>query len=216
MEIDNVLYVQTFLSSLDRTGHPAVAAAPAAGVGARPLAPVSCSVPSPAGTAGPARWAVLLLGYSFVFLTDINWCFFCIIKGDNILFFPPSGLLSTPNLISLPQQNQGSLLSAQNRMGLQAQVRGNFQALVSGKGKKTSASAPAVTKHLCLSLCLTLTFIPVTSRLPQRDKCVEVSGVTTVPSVTSHPEEPSDLEELEQFARTFKQRRIKLGFTQVV
>lgn len=40
-------------------------------------------------------------------------------------------------------------------------------------------------------------------------------GMTTVPSVTSHPEEPSDLEELEQFARTFKQRRIKLGFTQV-
>ncbi|XP_025920150.1 POU domain, class 2, transcription factor 2, partial [Apteryx rowi] len=30
----------------------------------------------------------------------------------------------------------------------------------------------------------------------------------------AHPEEPSDLEELEQFARTFKQRRIKLGFTQ--
>ena len=28
-------------------------------------------------------------------------------------------------------------------------------------------------------------------------------------------DEPSDLEELEQFARTFKQRRIKLGFTQV-
>ncbi|XP_034466947.1 POU domain, class 2, transcription factor 2 isoform X7 [Hippoglossus hippoglossus] len=82
------------------------------------------------------------------------------------------GLLSTPNLITLPQQNQGSLLSAQNRMGLQAQ---------------------------------------------QRDKSVDVSGgggVTTMPSVTPHPEEPSDLEELEQFARTFKQRRIKLGFTQ--
>ncbi|XP_028436756.1 POU domain, class 2, transcription factor 2 isoform X1 [Perca flavescens] len=78
------------------------------------------------------------------------------------------GLLSTPNLISLPQQNQGSLLSASTRMGLQA----------------------------------------------QRDKSMDVSGVTTVPSVTSHPEEPSDLEELEQFARTFKQRRIKLGFTQ--
>ncbi|XP_053288817.1 POU domain, class 2, transcription factor 2 isoform X2 [Pleuronectes platessa] len=80
-------------------------------------------------------------------------------------------LLSTPNLITLPQQNQGSLLSAQNRMGLQA----------------------------------------------QRDKSMDVSGgggVTTMPSVTPHPEEPSDLEELEQFARTFKQRRIKLGFTQ--
>ncbi|XP_078251884.1 POU domain, class 2, transcription factor 2-like, partial [Rhinoraja longicauda] len=31
---------------------------------------------------------------------------------------------------------------------------------------------------------------------------------------STHQEEPSDLEELEQFARTFKQRRIKLGFTQ--
>lgn len=39
--------------------------------------------------------------------------------------------------------------------------------------------------------------------------------MTAVPSVASHPEEPNDLEELEQFARTFKQRRIKLGFTQV-
>lgn len=29
-------------------------------------------------------------------------------------------------------------------------------------------------------------------------------------------EEPSDLEELEQFAKAFKQRRIKLGFTQVL
>ncbi|KAK7147546.1 hypothetical protein R3I94_010158 [Phoxinus phoxinus] len=47
----------------------------------------------------------------------------------------------------------------------------------------------------------------------QREKVAE-SSVNTVTQVTSHPEEPSDLEELEQFARTFKQRRIKLGFTQ--
>lgn len=76
-------------------------------------------------------------------------------------------------------------------------------------------------KHFRLSLSfpLVLTFVPLTSHLLQRDKSMEVSsggGMTTVPSVTSHPEEPSDLEELEQFARTFKQRRIKLGFTQVV
>ncbi|XP_065117195.1 POU domain, class 2, transcription factor 2 isoform X3 [Paramisgurnus dabryanus] len=44
----------------------------------------------------------------------------------------------------------------------------------------------------------------------QREKV----GENTVTPVTSHSEEPSDLEELEQFARTFKQRRIKLGFTQ--
>ena len=31
----------------------------------------------------------------------------------------------------------------------------------------------------------------------------------------SQQDEPSDLEELEQFAKAFKQRRIKLGFTQV-
>lgn len=33
-----------------------------------------------------------------------------------------SGLLSTPNLIPLPQQNQGSLLAAPPRLSLQAQV----------------------------------------------------------------------------------------------
>ncbi|XP_071223678.1 POU domain, class 2, transcription factor 2-like isoform X4 [Salvelinus alpinus] len=55
----------------------------------------------------------------------------------------------------------------------------------------------------------------------QRDKSGDggvTSGASAAPmtSVTSgpHGEEPSDLEELEQFARTFKQRRIKLGFTQ--
>ncbi|KAJ8334404.1 hypothetical protein SKAU_G00400430 [Synaphobranchus kaupii] len=47
----------------------------------------------------------------------------------------------------------------------------------------------------------------------QRDKGVDGS-VTLATGVTAHPEEPSDLEELEQFARSFKQRRIKLGFTQ--
>nr|XP_046158933.1 POU domain, class 2, transcription factor 2-like isoform X7 [Oncorhynchus gorbuscha] len=93
-------------------------------------------------------------------------------QGQQGLLIPSllhsSGLLSTPNLIQLPQQNQGSLLSTP-RLGLQA----------------------------------------------QRDKAMEGSGVmTSVSSVTSHPEEPSDLEELEVFARTFKQRRIKLGFTQ--
>ena len=46
-------------------------------------------------------------------------------------------------------------------------------------------------------------------------------GVTTVATPTpasiqhAQVEEQTDLEELEQFARTFKQRRIKLGFTQV-
>ncbi|XP_028984785.1 POU domain, class 2, transcription factor 2 isoform X2 [Betta splendens] len=123
------------------------------------------------------------------------------------------GLLSTPNLIPLPQQNQGSLLSAPTRMGLQAQVRGNFTPL-SGKGR-TSHFSRETGFISRTSFSLSLTLAAVASL--QRDKSVEVSGgggVTAMPSVTSHPEEPSDLEELEQFARTFKQRRIKLGFTQ--
>ncbi|XP_031649494.1 POU domain, class 2, transcription factor 2-like isoform X2 [Oncorhynchus kisutch] len=98
------------------------------------------------------------------------------------------GLLSTPNLIPLPQhqQSQGSLLTIPPRLGLQAQRR-------HGDGLSSL----------------------------QRDKSGDggvTSGASAAPmtSVTScpHGEEPSDLEELEQFARTFKQRRIKLGFTQ--
>lgn len=84
--------------------------------------------------------------------------------------------------------------------------------------EKEKTVSPLVRLVLSQTL-LSLAFIPLTLHLLQRDKSVEVSGgggVTTMPSVTSHPEEPSDLEELEQFARTFKQRRIKLGFTQVV
>ncbi|XP_077192847.1 POU domain, class 2, transcription factor 2 isoform X4 [Paroedura picta] len=85
------------------------------------------------------------------------------------------GLLPTPNLFQLPQQNPGSLLPNQSRAGLSAQ-------------QVTRPGLPE--SHLAHT---------------QPPKCLETP---------SHPEEPSDLEELEQFARTFKQRRIKLGFTQ--
>uniref|UniRef100_A0A672MD95 POU domain protein n=1 Tax=Sinocyclocheilus grahami TaxID=75366 RepID=A0A672MD95_SINGR len=87
------------------------------------------------------------------------------------------GLLSTPNLIPLPQQSPGSLLTSPSRLGLQAQREKSVESAVS--------SAPS-----------------------------SVPPMSSVPTVTAHGEEPSDLEELEQFARTFKQRRIKLGFTQ--
>ncbi|XP_059195431.1 POU class 2 homeobox 2a [Centropristis striata] len=88
-------------------------------------------------------------------------------------------------LLPQPQQGQQGLLSTPNLISLPQQNQGSLLSASTRMGLQA-----------------------------QRDKSVEVSGVTTVPSVTSHPEEPSDLEELEQFARTFKQRRIKLGFTQ--
>ncbi|KAL4827807.1 hypothetical protein H8958_004704 [Nasalis larvatus] len=53
-------------------------------------------------------------------------------------------------------------------------------------------------------------------------RTIAATPIQTLPQSQSTPkridtpslEEPSDLEELEQFAKTFKQRRIKLGFTQ--
>uniref|UniRef100_UPI00398F30B2 POU domain, class 2, transcription factor 2-like n=1 Tax=Pristiophorus japonicus TaxID=55135 RepID=UPI00398F30B2 len=93
------------------------------------------------------------------------------------------GLLSTPNLLQLPQQSQGGLLQAQPRLGLAAQA-------------VTRPGLPGSLAHE-----------PHLQGLPH-------SQTTKGVEAPSHPEEPSDLEELEQFARTFKQRRIKLGFTQ--
>ncbi|XP_052441352.1 POU domain, class 2, transcription factor 2 isoform X4 [Carassius gibelio] len=87
------------------------------------------------------------------------------------------GLLSTSNLIPLPQQSPGSLLTSPPRLGLQAQREKSVESIISS----APSSAPPM---------------------------------SSVSTVTPHAEEPSDLEELEQFARTFKQRRIKLGFTQ--
>ncbi|XP_042278848.1 POU domain, class 2, transcription factor 2 isoform X2 [Thunnus albacares] len=106
------------------------------------------------------------------------------------LVLVPGHSIPSPAQFLLPQAQQGQqgLLSTPNLIPLPQQNQGSLLSAPTRMGLQ----AP-------------------------RDKSVEVSvagGVTTVPSVTSHPEEPSDLEELEQFARTFKQRRIKLGFTQ--
>ncbi|XP_070690925.1 POU domain, class 2, transcription factor 2 [Pempheris klunzingeri] len=106
------------------------------------------------------------------------------------LVLVPGHPLPSPAQFLLPQAQQGQqgLLSTPNLISLPQQNQGSLLSAPTRMGLQA-----------------------------QRDKSVEVSGggaMTTVSSVTSHPEEPSDLEELEQFARTFKQRRIKLGFTQ--
>ncbi|KAK2864438.1 hypothetical protein Q7C36_003592 [Tachysurus vachellii] len=96
------------------------------------------------------------------------------------------GLLSTQNLIPLPQQSPGSLLTTPTRLSMQTQRHHDARpcSLQREKGRESSMT-PSVAAPMSLAA-----------------------------TVTSHSEEPSDLEELEQFARTFKQRRIKLGFTQ--
>ncbi|XP_045574692.1 POU domain, class 2, transcription factor 2 isoform X8 [Salmo salar] len=102
------------------------------------------------------------------------------------LVLVPGHHLQSPQFLLQQHQGQQGLLSTPNLIQLPQQNQGSL------------LSAPT---RLGLQA--------------QRDKTMEGSGVmTSVSSVTSHPEEPSDLEELEVFARTFKQRRIKLGFTQ--
>ncbi|XP_072531625.1 POU domain, class 2, transcription factor 2 isoform X3 [Salminus brasiliensis] len=98
------------------------------------------------------------------------------------------GLLSTTNLIPLPQQSPGALLTTPPRLSMQTQRRHDDRLWLLQREKSvesTVSSAPSAAPPM-----------------------------SSVAAVTPHAEEPNDLEELEQFARTFKQRRIKLGFTQ--
>ncbi|KAM4630183.1 uncharacterized protein pou2f2a [Polymixia lowei] len=117
---------------------------------------------------------------------------------------PQQGLLSTPNLIQLPQQSPGGLLTSPPRLGLQAQREksgdmaaggGSVSIVTTGAGGAVASSGGASASSSTMASSLT-------------------SGLTPGGHGGHIAEEPSDLEELEQFARTFKQRRIKLGFTQ--
>ncbi|XP_072342392.1 POU domain, class 2, transcription factor 3 isoform X2 [Scyliorhinus torazame] len=96
------------------------------------------------------------------------------------------GSLQSPNLLPLSQQSQGSLLPSQPGMGVTP------QAVIRPSVMGSALESPLET-------------------LPpmQIQKHSAPKHITSVQT-----DEPSDLEELEQFAKTFKQRRIKLGFTQ--
>lgn len=56
--------------------------------------------------------------------------------------------------------------------------------------------------------------LPGSSLEPHLEASQHLPAPKHLPS-SAGADEPSDLEELEKFAKTFKQRRIKLGFTQV-
>ncbi|XP_015233359.1 PREDICTED: POU domain, class 2, transcription factor 1-like isoform X2 [Cyprinodon variegatus] len=118
---------------------------------------------------------------------------------------PQQGLLSTANLIQLPQQSAGGLLTSPPRMGLQAQREKSSDAGISSSSSASvasSGSSSGVTSVGASSASSSAMPSSLTSSLNPGSQTAHMS------------EEPSDLEELEQFARTFKQRRIKLGFTQ--
>ncbi|TRY59318.1 hypothetical protein DNTS_033553 [Danionella cerebrum] len=99
-------------------------------------------------------------------------------------------------IISQTPQGQQSLLQAQNLLTQLPQSQAN---LLQTQPSITLATQPATpTRTIAATPIQSLAHIQTTP------KHMDTSGL----------EEPSDLEELEQFAKTFKQRRIKLGFTQ--
>ncbi|XP_078512822.1 POU domain, class 2, transcription factor 1 isoform X3 [Lissotriton helveticus] len=98
-------------------------------------------------------------------------------------------LLQAQNFLTqLPQQSQANLLQSQPSITLASQLYGNLILPQPATPTRTIAATP-------------IQPLPQSQSTPKR---------IDTPSL----EEPSDLEELEQFAKTFKQRRIKLGFTQ--
>ncbi|XP_034269881.1 POU domain, class 2, transcription factor 1 isoform X2 [Pantherophis guttatus] len=114
-----------------------------------------------------------------------------------VLVHPTTNLQPAQFIISQTPQGQQGLLQAQN---LLTQLPQQSQAnLLQSQPSITFTSQPATPTR-------TIAATPIQS-LPQ-------SQTTPKRIDTPSLEEPSDLEELEQFAKTFKQRRIKLGFTQ--
>ncbi|XP_056088878.1 POU domain, class 2, transcription factor 1b isoform X9 [Rhinichthys klamathensis goyatoka] len=105
-------------------------------------------------------------------------------------------LQPTQFIISQTPQGQQSLLQAQNLLTQLPQSQAN---LLHTQPSITLATQPATPTR-------TIAATPIQS----------LAHSQTTPKHIDTPslEEPSDLEELEQFAKTFKQRRIKLGFTQ--
>ncbi|XP_053770558.1 POU domain, class 2, transcription factor 1 isoform X1 [Desmodus rotundus] len=114
-----------------------------------------------------------------------------------VLVHPTTNLQPAQFIISQTPQGQQGLLQAQNLLTqLPQQSQANL--LQSQPGIALTSQPATPTRTIAATPIQTL---PQSQATPKR---------IDTPSL----EEPSDLEELEQFAKTFKQRRIKLGFTQ--
>ncbi|KAJ6662740.1 hypothetical protein lerEdw1_011380 [Lerista edwardsae] len=115
-----------------------------------------------------------------------------------VLVHPTTNLQPAQFIISQTPQGQQGLLQAQNLLTqLPQQSQANL--LQSQPSITFTSQQPATPTR-------TIAATPI-QPLPQ-------SQSTPKRIDTPSLEEPSDLEELEQFAKAFKQRRIKLGFTQ--
>uniref|UniRef100_A0A3Q2XLZ5 POU domain protein n=1 Tax=Hippocampus comes TaxID=109280 RepID=A0A3Q2XLZ5_HIPCM len=115
---------------------------------------------------------------------------------QQLVLMPPSHLSSPPPFL-LSQNPPSHQLLQQNLMSLPVQNQNGLLQHQPGL-----ALAPQVMSRSGLLG-------------PSMDNQLDMSHLQMAKHMSVPPqEEPSDLEELEQFAKAFKQRRIKLGFTQ--
>ncbi|XP_047456192.1 POU domain, class 2, transcription factor 1b isoform X3 [Mugil cephalus] len=136
---------------------------------------------------------------------DNSWVFYKQLQQQNLSLpqfvlvqpsHPIAPLQTTQFIISQTPQAQQSILQAQSLLTQLPQSQAN---LLPTQPSITLATQPATPTR-------TTAATPIQS-LPHSQTPPKRLDTPTL-------EEPSDLEELEQFAKTFKQRRIKLGFTQ--
>ncbi|MEQ2167600.1 hypothetical protein GOODEAATRI_005714, partial [Goodea atripinnis] len=111
----------------------------------------------------------------------------------------------------LLQQAQAHLLAAAVQ-----QHSANQQNSTTGANISASAATPITQLPLSQPIQIAPPASPTRTTATTNNQSLPHSQTPPKRLDTPTMEEPSDLEELEQFAKTFKQRRIKLGFTQVL
>ncbi|KAI7812594.1 POU domain, class 2, transcription factor 3 [Triplophysa rosa] len=129
----------------------------------------------------------------------------------------PGGQLTgeLPSLHPLPQLvlMPGSHLSSPSSF-LLSQAQSGHQALLQPNLLSLPTQSQAGLLPHQPGLALTPQAMGRTGLAGSMDGHLDMSHLQVPKRVGSPQEEPNDLEELEQFAKAFKQRRIKLGFTQ--
>ncbi|XP_029924475.1 POU domain, class 2, transcription factor 3 isoform X1 [Myripristis murdjan] len=116
---------------------------------------------------------------------------------QQLVLMPPSHLSPPSSFLLTQSQSSHQALLQQNLLSLPGQSQAGLLqhqpglALSQQAMSRSGLAGPSMENHMDMSHLQ----MPKHMAVPQQD-------------------EPSDLEELEQFAKAFKQRRIKLGFTQ--
>ncbi|EGW08796.1 hypothetical protein I79_008847 [Cricetulus griseus] len=158
---------------------------------------------------------LVLLSCALIYSRNIEDAIGISVKSDLSL---RNTYCSVQKLTLTPAQQQLLLQQAQAQAQLLAAAVQQHSASQqhSAAGATISASAATPMTQIPLSQPIQIAQPATPTRTIAATPIQTLPQSQTTPKRIDTPslEEPSDLEELEQFAKTFKQRRIKLGFTQ--